>query len=85
MGAKLDKIRADLEKARKKSAEWEARVKKLERRYREAENAEIHDLVHAANLTPDQLAELLRAFSEKVAPKPENISTMNEEDVQDEM
>lgn len=63
MGAKLDRIGADLEKARRKRAEWDARVKDLERRYREEENSEIHEMVHAANLTPDQLSELLRMFA----------------------
>ena len=38
MGVKLEKIGADLEKARKKRAEWDAKVKDLERRYREEEN-----------------------------------------------
>ena len=71
MGAKLDRIGADLEKARKKRAEWDARVKDLERRYREEENSEIHEMVHAANLTPDQLSELLRMFAADMAPKPE--------------
>ena len=52
--------KADLEKARKKRAEWDAKVKDLERRYREEENTEIHEMVHAANLTPEQLAELIR-------------------------
>ena len=60
MGVKLEKIRVDLDKARKKRAEWDAKVKELERRYREEENTEIHEMVHAANLTPEQLAELLR-------------------------
>ena len=60
MGTKLEKIGADLEKARKKRAEWDAKVKDLERRYREEENTEIHEMVHAANLTPEQLAELIR-------------------------
>ena len=59
MGAKLDRIGADLEKARRKRAEWDARVKDLERRYREEENSEIHEMVHAANLTPDQLSEVM--------------------------
>jgi len=53
LGAKLDRIGADLEKARRKRAEWDAKVKDLERRYREEENSEIHELVHAANLNPD--------------------------------
>ena len=80
MGAKLDRLGADLEKARKKRAEWDARVKDLERRYREEENSEIHEMVHAANLTPDQLAELLRMFAEDAAPKPAVINTTSEEE-----
>ena len=86
MGAKLDKIGADLEKARCKRAEWDAKVKDLERRYREEENSEIHELVHAANLTPDQLSELLRMFAADMVPKPETINSMNEqEEMQDEI
>ena len=85
MGAKLDRIGADLAKARRKRAEWDAKVKDLERRYREEENSEIHDMVHAANLTPDQLSELLRMFSADIALKPEIINTMNEEENQNEI
>ena len=86
MGAKLDKIGADLEKARRKRAEWDAKVKDLERRYREEENSEIHELVHAANLTPDQLSELLRMFAADMVPKLETINSMNEqEEMQDEI
>lgn len=85
MGAKLDRIGADLAKARRKRAEWDAKVKDLERRYREEENSEIHDMVHAANLTPDQLSELLRMFSADMAPKSEIINTMNEEENQNEI
>ena len=32
------------------------KVKDLERRYREEENSEIHEMVHAANLNPEQLS-----------------------------
>lgn len=86
MGAKLDRIGADLEKARRKRAEWDAKVKDLERRYREEENSEIHELVHAANLTTDQLSELLRMFAADMVPKPETINSMNEqEEMQDEI
>lgn len=84
MGAKLDRLGADLEKAHKKRAEWDARVKDLERRYREEENSEIHEMVHAANLTPDQLAELLRMFAEDAAPKPAVINTTSEEETYNE-
>ena len=86
MGAKLDRMGADLEKARRKRAEWDAKVKDLERRSREEENSEIHELVHAANLTPDQLSELLRMFAADMVPKPETINSMNEqEEMQDEI
>lgn len=84
MGAKLDRLGADLEKARKKRAEWDARVKDLERRYREEENSEIHEMVHAANLTPDQLAELLRMFAEDAVPKPAVINTTSKEETYNE-
>ena len=57
MGAKLEKISAELEKARAKRAALDVKIKNLEQKYQEEENTEIHDMVHAANLTPDQLAE----------------------------
>lgn len=55
MSTKLDKYAAERDKARQKRDEWEARMKMWDQKYRELENEEIHDLVHAANLTPDQL------------------------------
>lgn len=78
MSAKLDKIGADLAKARKKKAEWETKVVELEKKYREVENSEIHDMVHAANLTPDQLAELLSMFATEMIPKAETINSVRE-------
>lgn len=84
MGAKLDRIGADLAKARKKRAEWDSKVKDLERRYREEENTEIHEMVHAANLNPEQLSELLRMFAADMTPNPEHIHAIKEEDTQNE-
>ena len=60
---RLNRLRDELKKARKRRDEWDVKVKGLERRYKEAENTCIHDMVHAANLTPEQLAELIRAAS----------------------
>ena len=60
---RLNRLRDELHKARKRRDEWDTKVKDLERRYKEAENTCIHDMVHAANLTPEQLAELIRAAS----------------------
>ena len=59
--SRLSRLRDELSKARKRRDEWEQKVKDLERRYKEAENTCIHEMVHAANLTPEQLAELIRA------------------------
>ena len=60
---RLNRLRDELKKARKRRDEWDVKVKDLERRYKEAENTCILDMVHAANLTPEQLAELIRAAS----------------------
>lgn len=78
---KLKKIEAELKKARAKRDEWDKKVKDLERRYREAENTCIHDMVHAANLSPEQLAELIRNALQAVpAGDPMTIIHQNEED-----
>ena len=65
---KLDRQREELKRARRKRDEWEAKVKDLERRYKEAENTCIHEMVHAASLSPEQLAELIRAASAGMIP-----------------
>ena len=61
--SRLARLKEELSKARRKRDEWEQKVKDLERRYKEAENTCIHDMVHAANLTPEQLADLILAAS----------------------
>ena len=68
MSAKLDKIGADWKRALKKAEVWAEKAKELERKYREVENTEIHDLVHEAQLTPDQLAEVLKALKAGAIP-----------------
>ena len=78
---KLKKIGAELSKARAKRDEWDKKVKDLERRYREAENTCIHDMVHAANLSPEQLSELIRkAMTTDPAGDPALVIHQNEED-----
>ena len=44
MGAKLEKISAELEKARAKRAALDVRIKNLEQKYQEEENTEIHEI-----------------------------------------
>ena len=79
MASKLDKIGADLKKAIQKRDEWDARAKELEKKYRETENTMIHDMVHAANITPEQLAELIKKASVSV-PNPTNEFNGNDEE-----
>lgn len=77
MSAKLEKIAAERDKARRKRDEWDAKVKELDRKYREEENTEIHDMVHAANLSPEQLAEIIR-LAKAGDVNPDNLQRMNE-------
>lgn len=56
---KLEKIGEELTKARARYADWGRRVKALEEKYCEEENSVIHSMVHAANLTPEQLAQII--------------------------
>jgi len=85
--SRLKKIGADLEKARAKREEWDAKVKDLERKYREAENTCIHDMVRAANLTPEQLSELIRNAWNNTPPAGREVfheAENNEEHKEDE-
>ena len=81
---KLIRLRGDLENARKKRDLWDARVKDLERRYKEAENTCIHDLVHAANLTPEQLAELIRSTAVSLPQVPGGFASGEGSDTKEE-
>ena len=59
--SRLVKLREELEKARKKRDDWAAKVKDLERKYNEAEKVFVYGIFQTANLTPEQLAELIRS------------------------
>lgn len=83
MSAKLDRIGMERDKALRKRDEWDARYKELDKRYREQENTEIHDLVHAFHLTPEQLGQLLRQTAQVLA-SPEAFNQVVQEDVVDE-
>ena len=83
MSAKLDRIGEERDKALRRRDEWDARYKELDKRYREQENTEIHDLVHAFNLTPEQWGQLLRQTAQSL-PSPEAVNQVVKEDVTDE-
>ena len=58
--SKLEKRREELEKARKKYEEWGNRVRELEKKYKEEEKTTVHSMVAAAELTPEQLSQIIR-------------------------
>ena len=92
MSVRLDRLGEDRARALRKREEWDAKYKGLDRLYKERENTEIHDIVHAANLTPDQLAMLLQTLGQGLpnGAVSENITgaaatiTKNTEDTDDE-
>ncbi len=69
MSEKLDKLRADLARARERRIQLNNRIELLERRIAEAEKVEVAEMVRVANLTPEQLAALLRQAAD-LPPNP---------------
>ena len=60
MSEKLDKLRAMLKKEQERRIKLNNRIAVLERRIQEEEAAEVSNMVRTANVTPEQLAALLR-------------------------
>ena len=56
---KIDRLKADLAKAREKAAEWQARVRDLEKQITEQENLEILQVVRGVAASPEELRGLL--------------------------
>ena len=50
---KIERLRAELEKARQKAAEWQARAKDIERQITEHENMEIIQAVRGITASPE--------------------------------
>ena len=74
MYEKLDKIRAELDRARQRRAEADAKVKQLEQKLKEAENSQILADVGALKLTPEQLAQFLQLAASGQMPVAQNKS-----------
>ena len=83
MSEKSDKLRAILEKEKERRIKLNNRIAVLERRIQEEEAAEVSNMVRTANVTPEQLAALLRQ-SANTTPNPAALSavgaTFNKED-----
>lgn len=88
MSEKLDKLRATLKKDQERRIKLNNRIAILERRIQEEEAAEVSNMVRTANVTPEQLAALLRQ-SANVTPNPTALAAVGatfdkEEDANDE-
>ena len=89
MSEKLEKMRADLAKAKERRIQLNNRIELLERRIAEAEKVEEAEMVRTANVTPEQLAMLLKQAA-NTAPNPAALAAAgvtfdNKEDMDESM
>lgn len=56
---RIDKLKAELVKAKEKAAEWQARVKDIERQITEQENLEILQAVRGVAASPEEIRDIL--------------------------
>lgn len=56
---KIEKLKAELEKAWQKAAEWQARARDLEKQILEQENLQIIAAVRSITVSPEELGDVL--------------------------
>ena len=83
MSVKLEKLGADLKRAREKAEEWAKRAEELEEKYREQENTEICEITRSFKLTPEKLRRLLRETGENL-PDPRLAEMIEAEEEENE-
>ena len=54
-----ERIAAEIAKAKEKRQELNEKIADLERRYKEAETLEMHEIIRRSRLTPEELREIL--------------------------
>ena len=69
---KIERLKAELVKARAKSAEWQARVRDLEKQITECENMEILQTVRGIASSPEELRGLLDMIRASKEPPADN-------------
>lgn len=57
--SKLEKLKTELARAKKKSSEWQARVRDIEKQITDCENMEILQAVRSIAASPEELRGLL--------------------------
>ena len=56
---KKERIAAEIGKAKEKRQELNEKIAELERRYKEEETLEMHEIIRRSKLTPEELKEIL--------------------------
>ena len=62
MNPKIQRINEDIEKVKRKLADYQCRLRDLERQRTELENAGIVALVRGVDVPPDELLEFIKAY-----------------------
>lgn len=67
MNQRLQKINEEIDKIKRKLVNYQSRLRDLERKKTELENADIIALVRGIDVPPDALADIVRVYKEKQA------------------
>lgn len=82
---KIDRLKKDLATAKQKAAEWQARIKDIERQITEQENLEIVQAVRSITASPEELRKILGMIQSMKEPVPNvtenNVFNKKEEEV----
>lgn len=81
---KIEKINADIVKAKEKIAEWQARLRDLEKQKTEQENLEIIQAVRGVTASPEELRSILDLIRSAKEPPRQTNTIFKEEQKQHE-
>lgn len=87
MNQKIDRLSRDIEKARDKISEMQARLRDMEKQKVEMENSEIVAMFRSINIAPQELAGFIKLYREQggAAPAvPDTHSAMIDQKEQEE-
>lgn len=79
MSAKLEKLGADLKRAKEKAEEWAKRAKELQAQYDEQEKTDLSDICRIYKMTPEKLKRLLESTGNGL-PDPKMAEAIEKED-----
>ena len=80
MTKKRKRLQEELKKLLEKQEEVAAKIRETQDQITEETNTEIHEMVHAAKISPEQLVEILAAFKSGAHPGNMSETMADEED-----